>query len=32
MSDGKVSVKDAIAAADKDAKVVAFYRFSLTDD
>ncbi|MBQ0024527.1 MAG: elongation factor Ts [Bacteroidales bacterium] len=32
MSDGKVSVKDAIAAIDKDAKVLSFYRFSLTDD
>lgn len=32
MSDNKASVKDAIAAVDKDAKVIAFYRFSLTDD
>ena len=32
MGDGKVSVKDTLAAADKEAKVVAFYRFSLTDD
>ena len=32
MGDGKVSVKDAIAAVDKDAKVAGFHRFSLTDD
>ena len=32
MGDGKVSVKDAIAAVDKEAKVIAFHRFSLTDD
>ena len=31
MSDDKISVKAAIAAEDKDAKVVAFKRFSLTD-
>ena len=31
MGDGKVSVKDAIAAADKEAKVLAFKRFSLND-
>ena len=31
MADGKVSVKDAIAAVDKAAKVVAFKRFSLSD-
>src|SRR5574344_518781 len=31
MGDGKQSVKDAIAAADKDAKVVSFKRFSLND-
>ncbi len=31
MADGKVSVKDAIAAVDKEAKVVAFKRFSLSD-
>ncbi|MBO4426980.1 MAG: elongation factor Ts, partial [Bacteroidales bacterium] len=31
MGDGKISVKAAIAAADKDAKVVAFKRFSLND-
>ncbi|MCF0163844.1 MAG: elongation factor Ts [Bacteroidales bacterium] len=28
---GKISVKDHIASIDKDAKVVAFQRFSLTD-
>ena len=32
MADDKITVKEAIAAVDKDAKVVAFYRFSLTDD
>ena len=32
MGDGKVTVKDPLAAADKEAKIVAFYRFSLTDD
>ena len=32
MGDGKISVKDAIAAIDKDANVTAFYRFSLTDE
>ena len=32
MSDSKETVKDAIAAVDKEAKVVAFYRFSLTDE
>lgn len=31
MSDDKVSVKAALAAADKDAKVVVFKRFSLSD-
>ena len=31
MSDDKISVKAAIAAEDKDAKVVAFKRFSLND-
>ena len=31
MADGKVSVKDAMAAVDKEAKVVAFKRFSLAD-
>ncbi len=31
MGDGKISVKDALAAADKEAKVVVFKRFSLTD-
>ena len=31
MGDGKVSVKDAIAAVDKEAKVLAFKRFSLND-
>ena len=31
MGDGKQSVKQAIAAADKEAKVVAFKRFSLND-
>ena len=32
MGDGKESVKSAIAAVDKDAKVLKFYRFSLTDE
>lgn len=32
MGDGKTAVKDVIASVDKDAKVVAFYRFSLTDE
>ena len=31
MSDEKISVRDALAAADKEAKVVAFKRFSLND-
>jgi len=31
MADDHKSVKDAVAAADKDAKVVVFKRFSLTD-
>jgi len=31
MSDEKISVKDAIAKEDKEAKVVAFKRFTLTD-
>ena len=31
MGDGKQSVKDAMAAVDKEAKVVAFKRFSLAD-
>jgi len=31
MGDGKVSVKDSIAAIDKDAKIVAFKRFSLSE-
>ncbi len=31
MSDEKISVKDAIAAEDKEIKVVAFKRFSLSD-
>ena len=31
MGDGKISVKAALAAADKDAKIVAFKRFSLSD-
>ncbi len=31
MGDGKQSVKEAIIAADKEAKVVAFKRFSLND-
>ena len=29
--EGKISVKDYIAGIDKDAKVVAFRRFSLSD-
>ena len=32
MGDGKTPVKDVLAAADKDAKILSFYRFSLTDD
>ena len=31
MSDNHISVKDAIAAADKECKIVAFKRFSLSD-
>ncbi|MFA7033597.1 MAG: translation elongation factor Ts [Bacteroidales bacterium] len=31
MSDDKKAVKEALAAVDKDAKIVAFYRFSLND-
>ena len=31
MSDDKKSVKAVLAAADKDAKIVAFKRFSLND-
>ena len=31
MGDGKQSVKDVIAAADKDIKVLSFKRFSLND-
>ncbi len=31
MADGKVSVKDAMAAVDKEAKIVCFKRFSLAD-
>ena len=31
MSDEKISVKDVLAAADKEAKVVVFKRFSLSD-
>ena len=31
LSDDKKTVKEALAAADKDAKVVAFKRFSLAD-
>lgn len=31
MSEEKISVKDALAAADKEAKVVVFKRFSLND-
>jgi len=31
MSDEKISVKDAIAAEDKEAKVIAFKRFTLCD-
>ena len=31
MSDEKISVKDALAAADKEAKVVVIKRFSLND-
>ncbi len=31
MGDGKQSVKEAMAAVDKDAKVVCFKRFSLAD-
>jgi len=31
MGDGKQSVKEAMAAADKEAKVVCFKRFSLAD-
>jgi elongation factor Ts len=31
MGDGKTAVKDVIAAVDKEAKVLSFYRFSLND-
>ena len=31
LSDDKKTVKEALAAADKDAKVLAFKRFSLSD-
>ncbi len=31
LGDGKISVKDAIAAVDKEAKVIAYYRVSLND-
>ena len=31
MGDGKISVKAAINAVDKEAKVIAFKRFSLSD-
>ena len=31
MGDGKISVKDAIAAVDKEAKVVVFKKFNLND-
>ena len=31
MSDEKISVKDVLAADDKEAKVVVFKRFSLSD-
>ena len=31
MSDEKISVKDTLAAADKEAKVVVIKRFSLND-
>jgi hypothetical protein len=31
MGDGKTSVKDVLAAADAEAKVVAFKRISLND-
>ncbi|MBO5193397.1 MAG: elongation factor Ts, partial [Bacteroidales bacterium] len=31
MGDGKTSVKDTIAAADKEAKVLSFKRISLND-
>ncbi len=32
MGDGKASVKEVLAAADKEAKIIKFCRFSLTDD
>ena len=32
MGDGKTPVAEVLAAADKEAKILAFYRFSLTDD
>ena len=32
MGDGETSVKDTLAAADKEAKILKFYRFSLTDE
>ena len=32
MGDGKTPVAEVLKAADKEAKILAFYRFSLTDD
>ena len=32
MGDGKTPVKDVLLAADKDAKIISFARFSLTDE
>lgn len=32
MGDGKTPVKDVLKAADKEAKIIAFHRFSLNDD
>ena len=32
MSDNKATVKEALAAADKEAKILSFCRFSLTDE
>jgi len=31
MGDGKTPVKDVLSATDKDARILAFYRFSLND-
>ena len=32
MGDGKTPVAEVLAGADKEAKILAFFRFSLTDE